>query len=111
MSSKKEKKRGNKFRMDFKVDKFEPVLDNENETVFRVTMRPDPRVWELIEENGKEAWRNKIDKIIIPIEEFEKAVETMSEIPIVVSQIKVDGIEKYISKSKKRVEEDTSKRK
>jgi hypothetical protein len=69
-------------------------------------MIPDPRVWELIEEDGKEAWYNKLDHVLIPLEEFKKAVKTMKGIPIVISNAKVENIDEYLKKSEKRVKND-----
>jgi len=103
MASKKKISR-KKIRMDFVLEKVEPIPGEEN--LFEVALKPDPAIWEIVKENGKEAWYNKIDKILIPMEEFEKAVESMSGIPIVASSIEVQGIDKYILKSKKRIDKD-----
>jgi hypothetical protein len=101
--SEKEFKR-KKFRMDFLLEKAEPVQGESN--VFKFVMRPDPRIWEVIKKDGKEAWYNKIDRILIPMDEFKKAVENMKGIPIVASNIEVEGIKDYVLKSKKRVEKE-----
>lgn len=103
MSTKKRTSR-KKFRMDFVLEKFEPIPGEEN--LFKFVMKPDPSIWEIVKENGKEAWYNKIDNILIPMEEFKKAVKSMPGIPIVQSSIRVQGIDKYILKSKKRIDKD-----
>lgn len=103
MVSKKKKSR-KKFRMDFVLEKVEPIPGENN--LFEIAMKPDPAIWEIVKENGKEAWYNKIDKILIPMEEFEKAVERLSGIPVGASSIEVQGIDKYILKSKKRIDKD-----
>lgn len=93
-----------KGRMDFVFEKLERIPGEKN--LFRVVMKPDPRIWEIVKENGKEAWYNKIDKVLIPMEEFKKAVKRMSRIPIAMSNIEVQGIEDYIPQSKERIEKD-----
>jgi len=100
------KRKREKFRMDFTLEKFEPIPGKEN--TFRIKLVPDPRMWELIEHEGREAWYNKIERAIILMDEFEKAVKTMNGIPIVVSSIEVEAIGEYIEKSKKRTKEDIS---
>jgi len=95
-----------KGRIDFVIQEFEPIPGSNN--LFRISMIPDPRVWELIEEDGKEAWYNKLDRVLIPMEEFKKAVKTMDGIPIVMSNVKVENIDDYLKKSEKRVKEDVS---
>lgn len=103
MSCKKKLTR-KKFRMDFILEKVERIPGKKN--LFTVVMKPDPRIWEFVEVNGKEAWYNKIDKMLIPMEEFKKAVKGMSSIPVVTSSVKVQGIDDYILESKKRIEKD-----
>ena len=104
----KDKDAREKGRMDVIVDKWEPIPGKEDEYVFRVTMRPDPRVWELlIREDGKEAWYNKIDKSLMTMEEFEKLVKNMSGRPIVTSSIHVEDIEQYLKKSKDRTKKES----
>ena len=93
-----------KFRMDFVVEKLEPIPGEEN--LFRVVMRPDPRVWKIVKEKGKEAYYNATDKVLIPMEEFKKAVKTMARIPIVASSVEVEGFEDYILKSRERIKKD-----
>jgi len=105
-SDRNTKKRKHKGRMDFVLDEFEPVPGKKN--LYKFSMRPDPRIWEVIEHNGEEAWYNKIDRVLIPMEEFKKAVKTMKGIPIVTSHIEVEGIQDYIKKSSNRVKKDIS---
>jgi len=103
MSSNKKPSR-KKGRMDFVVEKIEPILGEEN--LFRVVMRPDPRIWTIVKEKGKEAYYNATDKVLIPMEEFKKAIKTMSGIPVVASSVRVEGFEDYVLKSKKRIKKD-----
>jgi hypothetical protein len=65
----------------------------------------------IVKENGKEAYYNEIDKILIPMEEFEKAVKKMAGIPITASSVEVPGIDDYILKSKKRVKKEIQEEK
>lgn len=107
--SEHKKKSSKKFRMDFVLDKVEQIPGEKN--LFEFVMRPDPSVWKIVKENGKEAYYNEIDKILIPMEEFEKAVKKMAGIPITASNVEVPGIDDYILKSKKRVKKEIQEEK
>ena len=95
-----------KGRIDVVIQEFKPIPGSDNR--FQISMTPDPRVWELIEVDGKEAWYNKLEHFLMPMEEFKKLVMTMDGIPIVMSNVKVENIDDYLRKSKKRVKEDVS---
>jgi hypothetical protein len=91
-----------KFRLDMVITDVEAV--DEKKGLFRFKAVPDPRVWERKTIDGKSGYLHKIDKIFLTDEELKKAAPTLKGKPIDVENVGVKDKEKYLRRSKERIE-------
>jgi hypothetical protein len=92
-----------KFRLDMVITEVQAV--DEEKGLFRFKVIPDPRVWERRKIEGKSGYFHKMDKIFLTDEELKKAAPTLKGKPIDVENVGVKDKEKYLRRSKERIEE------
>jgi hypothetical protein len=91
-----------KFRLDMIISDVEAV--DEKKGLFKFKVVPDPRVWERKTIDGKSGYFHKIDKIFLTDEELKKTAPTLKGKPIGVENVGVKDKEKYLRRSKERIE-------
>lgn len=83
------------------------IVDKEK-GIFRFKAIPDPRVWEKKVVNGEEGYWHKLDNIFLSEKELAKAAPTLKNKPIYLETIGIKNKEKYLRRSKERIEEKAS---
>jgi|YelNatPaOPRAMG01_1025707.scaffolds.fasta_scaffold500134_1 hypothetical protein len=92
-----------RLRLDMIITEIE-IVDKEK-GIFRFKAIPDPRVWEKKIVNGEEGYWHKLDNIFLSEKELAKAVPTLKNKPIYLETVGIKNKEKYLRRSKERIEE------
>ena len=90
------------FRIDMVITEIQ-VID-EKKGIFGFTAVPDPRVWEKTVIDGEEGYLHKLNRIFISDEELAKAIPSLNGKPIYAEKVGIEDKEKYLRRSKERIE-------
>jgi len=97
-----DKKKKTLFRIDQVITEIR-VIDEEK-GIIAFTAIPDPRKWERKVINGEDGFFNKLDNIFLSIDELKKALPQLAGKPIYMEKLVLHDKEKYLRRSKKRIE-------
>jgi hypothetical protein len=103
MSSKKKP-----LRIDMVITEVQ-VIDEEK-GIIAFTSVPDPRVWEKTVIDGEKGYLHKLDGLFLSDKELAKAVPSLRGKPIYAEKIGIEDKEKYLRRSKTRIEKKRDKK-